>query len=160
MDNLIQKFYSNGKEEEQKYTQFGAFSNSLLKNPSRNTNNTIIIKPIIGLINPSVHDLGITRDMPKTERKFHGIEQETFLKPKKLIFNGTSDLFKKSVLKNNSTNNFNNITNNINNTQNNIPSLNTIKQNMNLESKKMKKNANDGRKNEKFRIKKSTIRSN
>ena len=52
MDNLIQKFYSNGKEEEQKYTQFGAFSNSLMKNSGLK-----FIKPNIGLVNPAIHNM-------------------------------------------------------------------------------------------------------
>ena len=66
MDNLIQKFYSNGKEEEQKYTQFGAFSNSLMKNSKLN-----FIKPNIGVINPAIHNVETNTkiQIPKTPNK-------------------------------------------------------------------------------------------
>ena len=134
MDNLIQKFY--GEDEEQKYTQFGAISSSLLKNSAPNFNFKATIKPKIETINPSIHNLETTTSIPKTPNKLQETAQETFLRPKKLIFNGTSDLFNKSLLSNNLANNNNNDINNINKTQNNIPSLNTIKQNINLESKK------------------------
>ena len=134
MDNLIQKFY--GEDEEQKYTQFGAISSSLLKNSAPNFNFKATIKPKIETINPSIHNLETTTSIPKTPNKLQETAQEAFLRPKKLIFNGTSDLFNKSLLSNNLANNNNNDINNINKTQNNIPSLNTIKQNINLESKK------------------------
>ena len=134
MDNLIQKFY--GEDEEQKYTQFGAISSSLLKNSAPNFNFKATIKPKIETINPSIHNLETTTNIPKTPNKLQETAQEAFLRPKKLIFNGTSDLFNKSLLSNNLANNNNNDINNINKTQNNIPSLNTIKQNINLESKK------------------------
>ena len=139
MDNLIQKFYSNGKEEEQKYTQFGAFSNALLKNSNSNLNfkTTGFLKPNIGIINPSMHNIQTTNQQPKTPNKTPPITQEAFLRPKKLIFNGTTDLFNKSLLNNKFPENNNNIgNNNIVNTQNTIPSLTTMKQNLNLESKK------------------------
>ena len=68
MDNLLLKFYSNGKEEEQKFTQFGAFSNSLLKNSSTNLNFTTlglgIPKITIGTINPSIHNMETTTKIP------------------------------------------------------------------------------------------------
>ena len=138
MDNLIQKFYSNGKEEEQKYTQFGAFSNSLLKNSSPNLNfkTTTFPKISIGTINPSIHDMETTNKIPKTPNKTINVQnqqtqQEAFLHPKKLIFNGTNDLLNNTIINKNIMNN-----NDMNNIQNKIPSLNTIKQNMNLESKK------------------------
>ena len=136
MDNLIEKFYSNGKGEESKYTQFGALSNSLLKNSAPNLNFKATIKPSISTINPSIHNMETTIKTPKTPNRLQEAAQETFLHPKKLIFNGTSDLFNKSMLKNTFANNNNNNINSINNTQNNIPSLNTIKQNINLETKK------------------------
>ena len=140
MDNLIQKFYSNGKEEQSKYSQFGAFSNSLLKNSSPNLNfkTTGFIRPNISTINPSSHNIETASTQnPKTPNKTPPLTQEAFLRPKKLIFNGTNDLFNSGIIKNNLVNNKDINPNNINNNaQNNIPSLNTIKQNMNLESKK------------------------
>ena len=140
MDNLLLKFYSGGKEEEQKFTQFGAFSNSLLKNTSPNLNFTTlglgIPKITIGTINPSVHNIETTTKISKTPNKTPPITQEAFLQPKKLIFNGINDLSNKTNINKTFANFNNNDLNTINNTQNNIPSLNTIKQNMNLESKK------------------------
>ena len=130
MDNLIQKFYSNGKEEEQKYTQFGALSTNL------NFKTTSFIKPNIGTINPSMHNMETaTTHIPKTPNKTTQMTQESFLRPTKLIFNGSSDLFNKSTLPSNKFLDNNNI-NTITKTEGNIPSLHTMKQNFNLESKK------------------------
>ena len=83
MDNLIQKFYSNGKEEEQKYTQFGAFSNSLLKNSGTKFN---FIKPNISVVNPAIHNVETKTQIsiPKTPNK-DIISNNTYLNPKKLI---------------------------------------------------------------------------
>ena len=131
MDNLIQKFYSNGKEEEQKYTQFGAFSNSLLKNSGTKFN---FIKPNISVVNPAIHNVEtkIQISIPKTPNK-DIISNNTYLNPKKLIFNSSSDLFNQNIPKNNfaySTKNNNDIN------QEPIPSLKTVKQNINTENKK------------------------
>ena len=136
MDNLIQKFYSNGKEEEQKYTQFGAFSSKLVRNPFSNLNlyTSQLIKPNIGTINPSIHNGETTFQMHKTPT----ITQESFLQPKKIVFNSARDLLNKNFM----TQNYfeNNIKDNnihtINVTPNKLPSLHTIKQNLNMESKK------------------------
>ena len=130
MDNLIQKFYSNGKEEEQKYTQFGALSNNL------NFKTTSFIKPNIGTINPAMHNMETaTTHIPKTPNRTTQMTQESFLRPTKLIFNGSSDLFNKSTLPSNKFLNNDNI-NTVTKTEGNIPSLHTMKQNFNLESKK------------------------
>ena len=131
MDNLIQKFYSNGKEEEQKYTQFGAFSNSLLKNSGTKFN---FIKPNISVVNPAIHNVETKTQIsiPKTPNK-DIISNNTYLNPKKLIFNSSSDLFNQNIPKNNfaySTKNNNDIN------QEPIPSLKTVKQNINTENKK------------------------
>ena len=132
MDNLIQKFYSNGKEEEQKYTQFGAFSNSLMKNSSTKLS---FIKPNIGLINPAIHNVETAskNQVPKTPVK-NNISDDAYLKPKKLIFNSSSDLFNQNnIPKNNfaySTKNENGLD------KESIPSLKTIKQDINTENKK------------------------
>ena len=131
MDNLIQKFYSNGKEEEQKYTQFGAFSNSLLKNSGTKFN---FIKPNISVVNPAIHNVETKTQIsiPKTPNK-DIISNNTYLNPKKLIFNSSSDLFNQNIPKNNfaySTKNNNDIN------QEPIPSLKMVKQNINTENKK------------------------
>jgi len=129
MDNLIQKFYSNGKEE-QKYTQFGALSNNL------NFKTTSFIKPNIGTLNPAMHNIETaTTNIPKTPNRTTQMTQESFLRPTKLIFNGSSDLFNKSILPSNKFLDNNNI-NTVTKTEGNIPSLHTMKQNFNLESKK------------------------
>ena len=133
MESIVQKFYSNGKEEDQKYTQFGAFSNSL-KKPSHNLNYNVsgFVKPNISTINPAMHNIETTttNSQPKTPNL-----QETFLRPKKLIFNSTTDLLNNNIPKHTFTNN-NNLNGGNVQTQNNIPSLHTIKQNFNVESKK------------------------
>ena len=134
MDNLILKFYCNGKEE-QKYTQFGAFSHSLLKNSSPDLifKTTALPKISFGTINPSTHNMDTKAQLPKTPNKSIKMQnnQEIIPLPKKLIFNGINDLFKNTV--NNKT-----IFNkrDMSYTKNNIPSLSIIKQNMNAESKK------------------------
>ena len=131
MDNLIQKFYSNGKQEEQKYTQFGAFSNSLMKNSGGKYN---FIKPNIGLVNPTIHNVETTsaNQIPKTPIK-NIITDDAYLKPKKLIFNSSSDLFNQNIPKNNfaySTKNENEIE------KRSIPSSKEVKQDINTENKK------------------------
>ena len=136
MDNLIQKFYSNGKEEEQKYTQFGAFSNALLKNSPQNLKFKTTGLLNLSTVNPSFHNMETTSNpVPRTPNRATQITQDTFLQPKKLIFNSSSDLFNKSTLPSNNYSNNNEI-NSINNNPNKIPSLHNIKQNINLESKK------------------------
>ena len=136
MDNLIQKFYSNGKEEEQKYTQFGAFSNALLKNSPQNLKFKTTGLLNLSTVNPSFHNMETTSNpVPRTPNRTTQITQDTFLQPKKLIFNSSSDLFNKSTLPSNNYSNNNEI-NSINNNPNKIPSLHNIKQNINLESKK------------------------
>ena len=130
MDNLIQKFYSNGKEEEQKYTQFGAFSNSLMKNSK-----LTFIKPNIGLVNPTIHNVETDsqNQIPKTPNK-PVISNDAYLKPKKLIFNSSSDLFNQNIPKNNFAYSANDENNNIE--KHSIPSLQTMKQDINKENKK------------------------
>ena len=135
MDNLIHKFYSNGKEEEQKYTQFGALSNSLLKNTNKN-----FLKPNISLINPAIHNIektSTTTQNPKTPNKTvlsnnNNINiNENYLYPKKLIFNSSSDLFPKK--------NFAFGKNDIKDSdigKEEIPSLKNINQRINTENKK------------------------
>ena len=135
MDNLIQKFYSNGKEEEQKYTQFGAFSNSLMKNSGLK-----FIKPNIGLVNPAIHNMEntstklqpppqqLTQIIPKTPNKTV-ISNDTYLHPKKLIFNSSSDLFNQNNIP---KNNFAYSSKDENGLEKqSIPSLKTIRQDIN-----------------------------
>ena len=132
MDNLIQKFYSNGKEEEQKYTQFGAFSNSLMKNSG------LKFKPNISLINPAIHNIETSSQnkIPKTplNNNISNNADNAFLKPKKLIFNSSSDLFNQNNIP---KNNFAYSTKDENSLEKqSIPSLKTIRQDINTENKK------------------------
>ena len=132
MDNLIQKFYSNGKEEEQKYTQFGAFSNSLMKNSG------LKFKPNISLINPAIHNIETSSQnkIPKTplNNNISNNADNAFLKPKKLIFNSSSDLFNQNNLP---KNNFAYCAKDENSLEKqSIPSLKTIRQDINTENKK------------------------
>ena len=130
MDNLIQKFYSNGKEEEQKYTQFGAFSNSLMKNSG------LKFKPNISLINPAIHNIETSSQnkIPKTPLNISNNADNAYLKPKKLIFNSSSDLFNQNNIP---KNNFAYSSKDENGLEKqSIPSLKTIKQDINTENKK------------------------
>ena len=132
MDNLIQKFYSNGKEEEQKYTQFGAFSNSLMKNSG------LKFKPNISLINPAIHNIETSSQnkIPKTplNNNISNNADNAYLKPKKLIFNSSSDLFNQNNIP---KNNFAYSSKDENGLEKqSIPSLKTIKQDINTENKK------------------------
>jgi len=132
MDNLIQKFYSNGKEEEQKYTQFGAFSNSLMKNSG------LKFKPNISLINPAIHNIETSSQnkIPKTplNNNISNNADNAYLKPKKLIFNSSSDLFNQNNIP---KNNFAYSAKDENSLEKqSIPSLKTIRQDINTENKK------------------------
>ena len=138
MDNLIQKLYNKEKEDEQKYSQFGALSHRLPKNSKSNLNfdTSGLARLNIGTINPSFHSPEENTQITKTPR----ISQETFLSPKNLVFNSARDLF--NIGNNHSRNYFPNYNkenkhlNTINISQNKIPSLQEIKQNINLETKK------------------------
>ena len=128
----MQKFYSNGKEEEQKYTQFGAFSNSLMKNSG------LKFKPNISLINPAIHNIETSSQnkIPKTplNNNISNNADNAFLKPKKLIFNSSSDLFNQNNIP---KNNFAYSSKDENGLEKqSIPSLKTIKQDINTENKK------------------------
>ena len=103
MDNIIQKFYSNGKDT-QNYGHLGAFSSSMItnRNPiSSLTYKTIAdIKPVntmnnintinnINSPNPSNYINNIKTFTPQRNTK---MTQQEFLKPKKLVFNSSSDM--------------------------------------------------------------------
>ena len=92
------------------------------------------IKPNISVVNPAIHNVETKTQIsiPKTPNK-DIISNNTYLNPKKLIFNSSSDLFNQNIPKNNfaySTKNNNDIN------QEPIPSLKTVKQNINTENKK------------------------
>ena len=91
MDNIIQKFYSNGKEGGSPYSQFGAFSSSMISNPNPMTSLSI---KTINDIKPAYN----TNNQKKLEYKTYtplkprGMTQEEFLRPKNLMFNSSSDM--------------------------------------------------------------------
>ena len=93
MDNIIQKFYSNGKDGSQNYNKLGAFSSSMItnRNPiSSITHKTIEdFKPKINNINPPTQSMNYKTLTPQRYTK---ISNEEFLKPKKLVFNSSSDM--------------------------------------------------------------------
>ena len=94
MDNIIQKFYSTGKDAPPQYSQFGAFSSSMIKNPNPITSlgiNTINdIKPPYQKINPKTKPL--IYKPTYTPIKPKGMATEEFLRPKNLMFNSSSDM--------------------------------------------------------------------
>ena len=93
MDNIIQKFYSNGKNAPSQYSQFGAFSSNMIQNQnpisSLSTKTISDIKPTYRQINPKAHQLNYKTYTPMKPR---GMTQEEFLRPKNLQFNGSSDM--------------------------------------------------------------------
>ena len=99
MDNIIQKFYSNGKGT-QNYSQFGAFSSNMITNQNPISSITYKsindIKPVLSTINPSVHTINPPRNTVNyrtlTPQRNAKMTQEDFLHTKKLVFNSSSDM--------------------------------------------------------------------
>ena len=101
MENIIQKFYSNGKDSSQNYHHLGAFSSSMITNHnpiSSLTHKTIAdfspkLNPM-NTINPSTHNNSNTYNTYKTftPQRNPKMTKEEFLHPKKLVFNSSSDM--------------------------------------------------------------------
>ena len=99
MDNIIQKFYSNGKGT-QNYSQFGAFSSNMITNQNPISSITYKSindnKPVLSTINPSVHTINPPRNTVNyrtlTPQRNPKMTQEDFLHTKKLVFNSSSDM--------------------------------------------------------------------
>ena len=95
MDNIIQKFYSNGKEGPAQYSQFGAFSSNMIQNQnpisSLSTKTISDIKPAYKKITPKTQPLNY-RSEPYIPPKPPRMTQEEFLRPKKMMFNSSSDM--------------------------------------------------------------------
>ena len=95
MDNIIQKFYSNGKEGPAQYTQFGAYSSNMItnKNPISSLCVKTIsdIKPVYVKIEPKTQSLNY-KSRPYAPIKPPKMTQEEFLRPKNLVFNSSSDM--------------------------------------------------------------------
>jgi hypothetical protein len=95
MDNIIQKFYSNGKDGPAQYSQFGAFSSNMIQNQnpisSLSTKAISDIKPAYKKITPKTQPLNY-RSEPYIPPKPPRMTQEEFLRPKKLMFNSSSDM--------------------------------------------------------------------
>ena len=106
MDNIIQKFYSNGKDSAQNYHHLGAFSSSMItnRNPiSSLTHKTISdIKPIINILNSAAHSINSFNAINPsaqqvnyktlTPQRPNKMNQEKFLQPRQLVFNSSSDM--------------------------------------------------------------------
>ena len=107
MDNIIQKFYSNGKDS-QNYHHLGAFSSSMIINTnpiSSLTHKTIDdFKPTIKTINPSTHNINYKTSTPQRNPK---MTREAFLNPKPLVFNSSSDMLYHNPLNYNQRGEFN-----------------------------------------------------
>jgi hypothetical protein len=98
MDNIIQKFYSNGKDT-QNYGHLGAFSSSMItnRNPISSLKQKTIadFKPIntVNNINNSLNPTNYTNNIKTfTPQRNTKMTQQEFLKPKKLVFNSSSDM--------------------------------------------------------------------
>ena len=95
MDNIIQKFYSNGKEGPAQYTQFGTYSSNMItnKNPISSLGVKTIsdIKPAYVKIEPKTQSLNY-KSRPYAPIKPPKMTQEEFLRPKNLVFNSSSDM--------------------------------------------------------------------
>ena len=103
MDNIIQKFYSSGKNT-QNYSHLGAFSSGMIinKNPISSHKNTTIsdLKPINKMNNRNtinnlngINSSNYTNNIKTfTLQRNTKMTQQEFLKPKKLIFNSSSDM--------------------------------------------------------------------
>ena len=95
MDNILQKFYSNGKDGPPQYSQFGRFSSNIIQNQNPITSLSIKtisdIKPAYTKITPKAQPLNY-RDKPYIPPKPPRMTQEEFLRPKKLMFNSSSDM--------------------------------------------------------------------
>ena len=93
MDNIIQRFYSTGKDQPPRYSQFGAFSSNMIQNPSTLTSLNIKricdIKPPYKPIKPKAETLKYKTYTPLKPR---GMTQEEFLRKRNLMFNGSSDM--------------------------------------------------------------------
>ena len=93
MDNIIKKFYSTGKDRPPQYSQFGAFSSSMIanKNPISSLSIKTIndIKPAYNPINPKTQPLNYR---PYVRKKPREMTQEEFLRQKNLTFNSASNM--------------------------------------------------------------------
>ena len=103
MDNIIQKFYSNGKDRLSNYSQFGAFSTNQITNRNRlpsylyqpDDNNKPILPKIsttISQINPHVNAMSPSNFNTISSQRYTNLKEESFLNPKPLVFNSTSDM--------------------------------------------------------------------
>ena len=151
MDSIIEKFYNvGGQNEPNKFTQFGAFqtNNSLkLAGISHASKSPLPVRPMLNTINSSIHNTNNKPTNITINTNFtHIPTQKDFLRPQNLSFNSSSDLLYNNPVKTHKRYN---------------SEYNILQNNVYAETKKQQhKNTNDGRKNEKFRIKKSKIRSN
>ena len=99
MDNIIQKFYSNGNRTNN-YSKLGAFSTHMISNKKRlpfNPYQTIDNnKPITAKFNPSMSMINPPRNNTNynflPSKRYGKTIEEEFLHPKDLVFNCSSDL--------------------------------------------------------------------
>ena len=110
MDNVIQKFYSNGKEGSQKYSKLGIFSANMISSNKLNLSSSnplqksAEIKPEFNTINPYIYTNknnnyynnnnynNYNNYKNLTSQKNLKMSHDEYLYPKKLIFNSSSDM--------------------------------------------------------------------
>ena len=93
MNNIIQKFYSNGKDGSQNYSKLGAFSSSMITNLNPISSITYKsiedFKPKTNVINLSTYT---NNYKTLTPQRYTKVPNDEYLKPKQLVFNSSSDM--------------------------------------------------------------------
>ena len=113
MDNIINKFYSNGRQGSQNYGKLGVFSASMInphginKNPYNPLNSSAEIRPIINKIIPPSSNNTINNYSNYnnyriyTPQKSIYANSNTYLYPKRLMFNSLGDILYHNPFKSN-----------------------------------------------------------
>ena len=152
MDNIINKFYSNGRQGSQNYGKLGVFSTSMInphgtnKNPYNPLNSSAEIRPLTNKIAPPSSNNTINNYSNYnnyriyTPQKNISANQYQYLYPKKLMFNSVEDILYHNPFKSNTRGQLNLIKENLlyENKKNNIK-MQMIEEKMkNLELKNKK----------------------
>ena len=113
MDNIINKFYSNGRQGSQNYGKLGAFSANMInpyginKNPYNPLNSSAEIRPLTNKIFPPSSNNTINNYSNYnnyriyTPQKSISANQNQYLYPKRLMFNSIEDILYHNPFKSN-----------------------------------------------------------
>jgi len=113
MDNIINKFYSNGRQGSQNYGKLGVFSTSMInthginRNPYNPLNSSAEIRPLTNKIVPPTSNNTINsynnynNSRIYTPQKSIYPNQNQYLYPKKLMFNSVEDILYHNPFKSN-----------------------------------------------------------